>query len=169
MFHSTNFRLSIFDMIESVGWWSDAPTTPKLAPINSQYINGEFLCLGCMGGVLTVPKWGNIVIFYVTFSPHILTKLLLFLYSLECSWDYAMQIIAMDIWGYATTPERWNNKYLLYILHNLLLRWLCQNIAMGWDIGLIQACNESTTQRTMGNQTNASICNLSAVLRTVAS
>ena len=111
-----------------------------------------------------------ILLFFMLHLPlHILTKLLPFLYSLECLCDYAMQITAMDIWGYATTPERWNNKYLLYILHNLLLRWLCQNIAMGWDIGLIQACNESTTQRTMRNQTNASICNLSAVLRTVAS
>ena len=138
-------------MIESVGWWIDAPTTSKLAPINGRCINGEFLCLGCMGGVLTVPKWGNIVIF----MPHILIQLLPFLYSLECLCDYAMQITAMDIGGYVTMPERWNNKSLLYVSHNLLLRRLCQNIAMGWGIGLIRACNESTTQRTIQNQMNS--------------
>ena len=66
-----------------------------------------------------------------------------------------MQISAMDIGGYVTELGRRKNKSLLYILHNLLLRYLCQNIAMGWGIGLIRACNESTTQRTKRNQMNS--------------
>ena len=97
-----------------------------------------------------------ILLFFMLHLPlYILTKLLLFLYSLECLWDYAMYITAMDIGGYVTMPERRNNKSLLYVSYNLLLRRLCQNIAMGRGIGLVRACNESTTQRTIQNQMNS--------------
>jgi len=96
-----------------------------------------------------------ILLFFVLhFSLHFLTKLSLFLYSIECLWDYAMQITAVYVGGYETALERWKNKSLMYILHNLLLRRLCQNIALGWGIGLVRACNESSTHRTMRNEMN---------------
>ena len=95
MFHSTNFRLSIFDMIESVGLWNDAPTTPKFIPINSQCINGEFLFLWCMGVYWLFQNEAILLFFVLHFPLLILTKLSLFLFSSECSWDYAMQITAM--------------------------------------------------------------------------
>ena len=97
-----------------------------------------------------------ILLFFVLHFPlHILTKLSLFLYSIECSWDYVMQITVIWVGGYDTAIRQRKNRSLMYILHNLLLRRLCQNIAMLWDIGLVRACNESTTHRTMRNAMNS--------------
>ena len=48
-----------------------------------------------------------ILLFFVLHFPlHILTKLSLFLYSIECLWDYAMQITAVYVGGYETALER---------------------------------------------------------------
>ena len=97
-----------------------------------------------------------ILLFFVLHFPlHILTKLSLFLYSIECSWDYVMQITVIWVGGYDTAIRQRKNRSLMYILHNLLLRRLCQNIALGWGIGLVRACNESSTHRTMRNAMNS--------------
>jgi len=154
MFHSTNFSSLFLDMIESVGWWIDAPTTSKLAPITVDVSMVSFYAWGAWG-VYWLFQNVAILFFLLHLPLHILTKLLPFLYSLECLCDYAMQITAIDIGGYVTMPERWKNKSLLYVSHNLLLRRLCQNIAVGWGIGLVRACNESTTHRTKRNQMNS--------------
>ena len=169
MFHSTNFCSLFLDMIESVGWWIDAPTTSKLAPITVDVSMVSFYAWDALGVYWPLQNEAILLFFVLHFPLHILTKLSLFLYSIECSWDYVMQITVIWVGGYVTALGQRKNRSLLYILHNLLLRRLVKILLCGEILALSELVTNQHPKVQCGIKWIASICNLSAVLRTVTS